>query len=344
MLSPPQLVERDHSSVLIAWDGHDEAVSYELQVNTHHDCDRDEEWQTLSSSLKSTSVKKKNLTEGTPYRFRVRFVNQQQIWCSWSHSSEPFYPLGSNIQIMPAPEMVSHDGSSVTLRWVEVPQTLGYRVRFRDDNHLSTWSSISDMVKSSIMKKKGLENHVSYYFAVMPVFPVGHHSESSWAFSLSGGPFKTAILSPHLKQLLPPSILWKNPKENNAVQSISTSDALAGKHLAIYFSAHWCGPCRNFTPKLADLYHQIKTQGKNLEVIFCSADHDESGFNSYYASMPWMSIEYEDPKREEFMSLFKVSGIPRLCILSPSGRIIEDNAATRVLMMRDVDQWLQQIH
>ncbi|CAM9401327.1 unnamed protein product, partial [Heterosigma akashiwo] len=36
---------------------------------------------------------------------------------------------------------------------------------------------------------------------------------------------------------------------NNQNQAVSQG-ALAGKVVAIYFSAHWCGPCRKFTPQL----------------------------------------------------------------------------------------------
>jgi len=38
---------------------------------------------------------------------------------------------------------------------------------------------------------------------------------------------------------------------------VKTADAMAGKkHVGIYFSAHWCPPCRGFTPKLAELHGQ----------------------------------------------------------------------------------------
>lgn len=37
---------------------------------------------------------------------------------------------------------------------------------------------------------------------------------------------------------------------------ISTVAALSNTRLvAIYFSAHWCGPCRNFTPVSIKLYY-----------------------------------------------------------------------------------------
>merc|ERR1712110_541325 len=38
-------------------------------------------------------------------------------------------------------------------------------------------------------------------------------------------------------------------------------EAIAGKTLGIYFSAHWCPPCRGFTPTLAKHYKAYKEKG-----------------------------------------------------------------------------------
>ncbi len=50
--------------------------------------------------------------------------------------------------------------------------------------------------------------------------------------------------------------------------TISSVDALTGKdYILLYFSAHWCPPCRMFTPLLINLYNKLANE-KNMEVLF----------------------------------------------------------------------------
>ena len=48
--------------------------------------------------------------------------------------------------------------------------------------------------------------------------------------------------------------------------------------VGIYVSAHWCPPCRTFTPQLAQLYKDIAAAGKKFGVLFVSGDRDEKSF------------------------------------------------------------------
>merc|ERR1719394_945421 len=90
-------------------------------------------------------------------------------------------------------------------------------------------------------------------------------------------------------------------------EEIDTATAFEGKKaIALYFSAHWCPPCRGFTPKFAECY-SAHLQAKGLEVIFVSSDKDEDSFKDYYKDMPWLALEYSNRKgKEQLSNLFKV--------------------------------------
>jgi len=106
-------------------------------------------------------------------------------------------------------------------------------------------------------------------------------------------------------------------------EEVATQTALEGKTaIALYFSAHWCPPCRGFTPKFAEWYKQ-DLQGKGLEVVFVSSDSDEDAFKEYYGEQPWLALPYSNrEKKEELSKKFKVQGIPSVVVLGPSGELI----------------------
>ena len=87
---------------------------------------------------------------------------------------------------------------------------------------------------------------------------------------------------------------------NKADDSIAlTSIRGEGKVVAVYFSAHWCPPCRNFTPKLVSFYNNVKQSqnGDKFELIFLSSDKTEPEFKEYLNEMPWYALSYD--KRAE---------------------------------------------
>jgi nucleoredoxin len=109
-------------------------------------------------------------------------------------------------------------------------------------------------------------------------------------------------------------------------------EAISGKKLGLYFSAHWCPPCRGFTPKLAEHYKAYKVGGLPFEVIFITGDRSEKDFNDYYKEMQstggdWLALPWASKtQREELNSLFDVSGIPCLVIVDENGKVINKNA------------------
>ena len=111
-----------------------------------------------------------------------------------------------------------------------------------------------------------------------------------------------------------------------------SADALSGKTVGIYFSAHWCPPCRGFTPKLAEAYQKLKANGKELEIVFVSSDRDQHSFDEYFAEMPWLALPYEDRARKEALSKrFKVSGIPSLVFVTDTGELITTDGRSAIM-------------
>merc|ERR1711988_62240 len=98
------------------------------------------------------------------------------------------------------------------------------------------------------------------------------------------------------------------------------------KFTAIYFSAHWCPPCRGFTPTLSKFYNDVNANGKVLEVVFVSSDQSEQQMADYYKSMAdWLAVPFGDAKVQELKSKYSVSGIPRLVVLKQDGSVAADN-------------------
>ncbi|KAI3698482.1 hypothetical protein L2E82_42057 [Cichorium intybus] len=117
-------------------------------------------------------------------------------------------------------------------------------------------------------------------------------------------------------------------KDGNKVR---VSD-LVGKHVLLYFSAHWCPPCRAFTPKLVETYHEIKKKHEDFEVVFISSDRDKDSFVEYYDTMPWLALPFGDKRKQSLSRLFKVNGIPLLAALGPTGKTVTTEARGLIMV------------
>lgn len=113
---------------------------------------------------------------------------------------------------------------------------------------------------------------------------------------------------------------------------------LDGKVVGLYFSAHWCPPCRGFTPQLAEMYKAAKEKGLPFEIIFASSDRDEESFKEYFESMPWVALPYADRAlKEELSDRFKVNGIPSLVLLDTDRSVITTEG--RGAVSRDLSEF-----
>jgi nucleoredoxin len=104
---------------------------------------------------------------------------------------------------------------------------------------------------------------------------------------------------------------------------------VGSKAIGIYFSAHWCPPCRGFTPKLAEFYKDgLKDK---MEIFFVSSDRDQASFDEYFAEMPWQALPYEKRSEKSFLSdAFGVSGIPAFVVLNNDGTLITTDGRSKI--------------
>ncbi|KAI9915348.1 hypothetical protein PsorP6_008108 [Peronosclerospora sorghi] len=107
---------------------------------------------------------------------------------------------------------------------------------------------------------------------------------------------------------------------------VPTSQALKDKKIiGLYFSGHYCPPCRKFTPILSQVYSDIKAAGHtDFEIIFVSSDKEEAKFVEYYNEMPWIALPYarRDVKLE-LCEKFGVKTVPTLIFFNEKGELIE---------------------
>lgn len=104
---------------------------------------------------------------------------------------------------------------------------------------------------------------------------------------------------------------------------------IQGKPLGIYFSAHWCPPCRGFTPKLAEWY----TAGlkDKMEILFVSSDRDQKAFDEYFAEQPWKALSFSQRDKKTVLSdMFGVEGIPSFVVLDAEGNVITKDGRSKV--------------
>lgn len=94
---------------------------------------------------------------------------------------------------------------------------------------------------------------------------------------------------------------------------------------------HSCPPCRQFTPLFADLYNDVNSGSKQIEVVFVSGDKSSEEFKEYYEEMPWISLPFKDERVLELVKKYEVKGVPRLVMVKPDGTVLSQNAVQKII-------------
>ncbi len=96
------------------------------------------------------------------------------------------------------------------------------------------------------------------------------------------------------------------------------------EYVLLYVSAHWCGPCRAMTPRIAEAY---RMQTGHARVVFVSLDNSQGQFDEYFQTMPWHAVPYDEDRHDIVNKLSDlartpIKSIPALIVLDKVGKVV----------------------
>ncbi len=114
---------------------------------------------------------------------------------------------------------------------------------------------------------------------------------------------------------------------NGSTVHVDNSVLANKKLIAVYFSAHWCGPCRKFTPQLVEYYNRVASQHPEFEIVFYSRDRTAADFETYMreTNMPWLAIDFSKLKDNQGLAKNAGPGIPSLVLFDSTGNLISSS-------------------
>lgn len=119
--------------------------------------------------------------------------------------------------------------------------------------------------------------------------------------------------------------------ERGALRPHESAQLAGVKFYALYFSASWCGPCRQFTPDLVDAYGKIRAVYPEFEVIFVSNDRSPSEMIGYMRNdrMAWPALSWDAIRGAGAINRYSGPGIPCLVLIDENGKVLSDSFRSR---------------
>jgi nucleoredoxin len=133
-----------------------------------------------------------------------------------------------------------------------------------------------------------------------------------------------AVIGQHMANLLHGKLVTFS---DGTLKSYDDEKLTGKKYFGLYHSAHWCGPCRKFTPELVNFYKQMTAAHPEFEIVFVSDDHSPLEMQQYMqlTGMPWAALRYENTAQEKELTHYFGNGIPDLVIVDGNGRVLSDS-------------------
>ncbi|KAJ0983863.1 hypothetical protein J5N97_002219 [Dioscorea zingiberensis] len=105
---------------------------------------------------------------------------------------------------------------------------------------------------------------------------------------------------------------------------------LEGRTVILYFAPESvrCNTCNTCTKFLVEAYHELRSRGEDLEVVFVSFHKDEHEFNQHFSKMPWLALPFSDTESRNKLRVrfphetYGGLRLPHLLVCDGSGDII----------------------
>jgi thiol-disulfide isomerase/thioredoxin len=135
----------------------------------------------------------------------------------------------------------------------------------------------------------------------------------------------------------------ENSDDNYWVKNLSKNllpncpEVKAGKITALYLSASWCMPCKNFTPELIRFRDKYSDK---FQFIYVSSDADLDSQISYMreCKMNAPSIPFNNREKNAITKDRFGDGIPQLLVYSADGTLLTKNGRTLIENHDDFDK------
>ena len=97
-----------------------------------------------------------------------------------------------------------------------------------------------------------------------------------------------------------------------------------------------------FNKKLTEFYKEVNATETLMEVVYFSYDKSKQTYEEFKKGMPWLCLQYMDPKIKDIQHRFNVITIHHLIIMKPDGTVAIQNARAEVEGQDEqiFDDWL----